>query len=542
MKYGFEDLIAHSTLRNLIPEKKRLSWKRGDRPVLQYSRWERVRMAAEELGPTFVKLAQILSIRPDIIPDPLIKELEKLQDRVPPFEYEKVRQIFKSETGKEIEEIFDEFSVTPVASASIGQVHKAKLKNGAEVVVKVQRPGVKEQIECDLSILKEAVDRTERYLKRQGLLNPHEVVRAFERAILKELDYRNEARNIQKFREFYKNYTNFYVHKVFREFSTEKILVIEYIPGCKINDVAQLKEWGLNPQKIAENGMLIYLTQIFEYGYFHADPHPGNVFVRKDGVICLLDFGMVGRLMEKDKYAFAWIFISLAKGDVQRMAANLRKLAVSDEIKDMRAFQYDLNDLIEDYADLDVSESSIAEMTTRLQKIMYEYRISVPGGIYLIFRAFTILEGIGKQVHPHFNTYNFIKPYGAKLIEQQFSAKSIWNEIAFKAEQVNDMLTSFPRDMKDLIDKIRKGKLRFEVEHQGYGYLLKKLDILTNRLILSLLICALLIGSAIAMKVQFPPQYINQYGIPVVSVTGLFIAGGLFVILFYSIIRRSKYK
>lgn len=542
-KYGFEEVITNSTLRKFVPESKRISWVRGEKPVFKYTRWERIRMIAEELGPTFIKLAQVLSIRPDLLPHELIKEFEKLQDHVPPFPYSKVREIIKRETGKEIEELFDNFEENVLASASIGQVHRARLKSGEEVVVKVQRPEVRDMVEHDIAIMKEGVKMADRYLKKQGVLNAAEIIKTFERTMLKELDYNNEARNIEQFRNFYKDFKNFYIPRAYRNISTDKVMVIEFSQGCKINDVRQIREWGLDPKKIAENGINIYLTQIFEYGYFHADPHPGNVFVRRDGVICLIDFGMVGRLMSRDKYSFAGVFISLAMQDSKRMAANLKKLAISDEISDMRNFQYDINEIIEDYAYLDVAESNIGEMTARLQKLMFDYKISVPGSVFLIFRAFAILEGIGKQVHPHFNTYEYIKPYGKKLIEDQFSLKNIANEISFRAEQVNELMTAWPRDIKEIISKLRKGKLHLEIEHQGYGYLLKKLDSLTTRIAFSLIIAALLVSSSIVITVPFPDTMISpSYGIPYLSVAGIWIAGGLFILLIYSIIRRWKYK
>lgn len=542
VKYGFEDIITNSTLRNLVSERRRLTWLRQEKPVFQYTRWERIRMAAEELGPTFIKLAQVLSNRPDMLPEGLIKEFEKLQDNVPPFEFEKVKAIIKLETGQEIDEVFDYFSEKPLASASIGQVHRARLKTGEEVVIKIQRPDIEETIEQDLSILHEAVDRADRYLKKQGVLNAQDVVRAFERSMRKELDYRNEARNIQKFREFYKNYKNFYIPQAYREYSTNKILIIEFAEGCKINNVAQLKKWGLSPEKVAENGMSIYLTQIFEYGYFHADPHPGNVLVRKDGVICLIDFGMVGQLMPKDKSNFAGVFISIAQRDARQMANYMKRLAITDEIADMRELQYDMQELIEDYADLDLSESNMADMVTQLQKIMYDHQIVVTGSVFLIFRAFAILEGIGKQIHPHFNTYDFMKPYGQKILQNRLDPKTILNEVTYRLDQLNEFIIALPRDAREIVSKLKKGKLHFEIEHQGYGYLLKKLDSLTNRISLTILIASLIIGSAISMTADWGPDVVRYYGIPYISYAGLWVAGGLFLMLIYSIIRRRKYK
>lgn len=542
VKYGFEDLITNSTLRTFVSESRRLTWMRQERPVFEYTRWERIRMVAEELGPTFIKLAQILSNRPDMLPEPLIKEFEKLQDKVPPFPYAKAKQIVESEIGRDLDDIFLEFNEKVLASASIGQVHRARLKTGEEVVVKIQRPGVKDTVEMDLSILKEGVKRADRYLKTQGLLNAQDIVRAFERSMSKELDYTNEARNIERFRAMYKDMRTLYIPKVFREYSTSRVLVIEFANGCKITDVAQLKSWGLDPLKIVENGMDIYLTMIFEHGFFHADPHPGNVLVRRDGVICLIDFGMVGQLMNQDKQAFAGVFIAMAQQDPKSMAVNMRRLAIEDDITDMRAFQYDLNELIEDYSTQNVSEGSIADMTAALQKIMFDYQMKVPGGIFLIFRAFAILEGIGKIMHPNFNTYEFIRPYGAKIIKARLAPQNLFNEFSYRVDALTSFLNTLPTDIRALLQKAQKGKLHFEVELQGYGYLLKKMDSITNRISITLIIAALIIGSSITMTAHFPPEQMSKYGIPYISLAGIGTATGLFVILMYAIIRRRKYK
>jgi ubiquinone biosynthesis protein len=542
VKYGFEDIVTNSTLRNFISESKRVTWLRQDRPVFGYTTYERIRMATEELGPTFIKFAQILSNRPDMIPEPLIKELEKLQNHVAPFPFEQAKQIIERETKRSIGSMFEEFNEDVLASASIGQVYKAKLRTGEEVVMKVQRPGIQEVIERDLSIIKEVVKRADRYLKKEGIINAKEVVETFERSMLKELDYQNEARNIERFRQKYKNDNKLYIPRAYREFSTQKVLIIEYVYGCRITEVKKIKEWGLDATKLAENGMDIYLTQIFEFGHFHADPHPGNVMVMPNGKICLIDFGMVGHLMQKDKYAFAGVFISLAQQDSKMMAENMRKLAISHEITDMRSFEYDLNEIIEDFTNLDVSESSIADMIERLQKVMFMYQIMVPGGVFLIFRALAVLEGIGKIIHPNFNTYEFIKPYGAKIIQERFQPQNIYNEVNYRFSQISSFINTFPTDVKGILQKASKGKLHFEIELQGYGYLLKKLDSLTNRLTLTFLISALVIASSISMLGDFPAEHRTEFGIPTISMAGLTIAGGLTLMLVYAIIRRRKYK
>jgi ubiquinone biosynthesis protein len=416
------------------------------------------------------------------------------------------------------------------------------MKTGEEVVVKIQRPRVKEQIEQDLSIIKEGVSRMDRYLKKQGILNAEEVVRVFERAITKELDYSNEARNIERFRTVYKNNSDFYVPKAYREFSTDKVLIMEFVKGCKITDVAQLREWNISPARIVERGMNIYLSQIFEFGYFHGDPHPGNILVNQDGTIILLDFGMVGQLMKKDKYAFAGIFIAMAKRDAREMAQQMRKLAVEDSITDMRQFVYDLNDLIEDFADLDVGESSIQEMINRLQKIMYDYHITVPGGVFLIFRAFAILEGIGKKMHPNFKTYEFIRPYGQRLLTEQLKPENLLNEATQRFNDLTGFLNSFPVELRGIMQKISTGKLHTEVELQGYGYALKKWDSVSTRQSFVNIICALIIASSIALLGNYPEDMKFYYGINKWSFTGYMIAIGFFFIWLYAILRRQVYK
>jgi len=542
VKYGFEDIVTNSTLRNFVSEKVRISWVRQDKPVFQYSRWERIRMVCEELGPTFVKLAQVLSNRPDMLPAPLIEEFEKLQDNVPPFAFSKVKEIVERETGKKLEDVFEVFNEKPLASASIGQVHKARMKDGKEVVVKIQRPEVREQVESDLAILVDAVNRADRYLQKQGITNAPDLVRSFERSMHKELDYRNEARNLDRFRTLYKDYKNFYIPRAFRECSSENVLIMEFVSGCKISDVAQMRAWGLDPRKVAENGMDIYLTQIFEFGIFHADPHPGNVLVRKDGVICLLDFGMVGTMMKKDKFAFAGIFIGMAEGNAHKMATSMKALAIDDRVEDMRQFEYDLNEIIEDFTALDVDESSIADVVERLQKVMYDYQIRVPGGIFLVFRAFAILEGIGKTIHPHFNTYDFIRPYGIKMMKEKYSPQNIFTDVTDQFGQINSFLTAFPKDIKTLLSKAQRGKLHFEVELQGYGYLLKKMDSVANRISLTFLTVAFVIASAISMTATFGPDMKYIYGLPEISVYGLWTAGFFLLLLFISVMRRRKYK
>lgn len=538
IKYGFEDFVTGTQLRRFVTQRRRLRWSRKGSLVFEQNRWERIRMAAEELGPTFVKLCQVLSNRPDIVPEGLIVEFQKLQSEVEPIPFETAKKVLEEELGTPMDQMFEYVEEKVLGSASIGQVHRAKLLTGEDVVVKVQRPGVRRRIMSDLQILKDLVRLGDSYLQKQGVLNAMDIVESFEKTMVKELYYQTEARAMDQFRNFYKDNKSFYVPKPYKDISTDKILIIEFVSGCKITDVDQLTEWGLDPTQIAENGLNIYLTQIFEFGYFHADPHPGNIIIEETGRIILIDFGMVGKMLKQDKYAFAGVFIAMANHDPKQMAINMRRLAIEHEIKDMRRLEADLNEVIEDFAYLDVDESSIADVSTRLQAIMYNNKMIVPGGVFLIFRALAILEGIGKTIHPHFNTMEQVRPFGRKLISEQFSLKNVRGEAFNQGQSLYAFLSTFPNEARTVLRKLRKGKLKIEVEQTGLPELANKIDIVGNRLALSLVCSALLIAGAMTLNAD--PDYGSGEGTPKIAVAMFIIAGILGFFLLLSLLRKKK--
>lgn len=540
LKYGFEDVVAETSLSGFVTEKRKLTWYRRDKLVFELTRWERIRMATEELGPTFVKFAQVLSNRPDILPEPLVKQFEKLQSSVPPFPTEEAKSIIESELNIKIEEFFEYFGDKPIGSASIGQVHLARLKNGEQVVVKVQRPNVKHQIETDLLLMKDLAVRTENFLEQFGVINLMDVVNAFDRTMQKELDYTNEARNIEQFRTYYKDNKDFYVPSAYKQYTTSRVMVLEMINGCKITDLEQMSKWGVNPEEIAKLGMKIYLTQIFEHGYFHADPHPGNVLIRPDGSICLIDFGMVGSLMEDDKINFAGVFISMASRNARGMAAYLRRLSVDDDIPDIKSLEYSLHELIDDYASLDVSEANMGQMGARLQQIIYENRMRVPGSIFLILRALAILEGIGKVIYPGFNTMEFMKPFGAKLIADRFSPKKIGTDLFYDSTEFVSFMQALPIEVKEILKQVRKGRIKIQIEPTEYENLLDKITRTSNRMTLALLISGLFISASITLLADLPPNAYNSWGMPYISVIGYMGAIGLSFVLWMVSARSAR--
>ncbi len=525
VKYGFEDIVVNTGLRHILtPRPKTKDPVLIEEQQFTHSRWERIRLIMEELGPTYVKLGQMLSNRPDLVPEPLIKELEKLLDRVPPFDTAIAKQIIEKEIKKPIGDIFIYFDEKPIGSASIGQVHRARLLSGEDVVVKVQRPNARRQVIADLSLIREFVKLTENYFIKAGILNPLEIVETFSKSLQSELDYFTEARNLDQFRHLYEKDENLYIPKPFRDLTTKKVLTVEFVSGCKVNDIITLESWGIKPKDVAKKGLDIYLTQIFDVGIFHADPHPGNILIKPNGKIALIDFGMVGKLMQSQKFAFAGVFISLANKDAKSMAINLRRLAIDHEIADMRAFEYDLNDLIQDYIVLSGDEVGVGDFTARLQKIAYKYKLQIPGVIFLILRSLAILEGTSKTLDPEFDVLENIKPYGIKLLAEQYSFKNISNEVSHSLAQAFTLFYNLPLELRDIIKQIRKGKIVLNTHQAGFEAYRKQLDFIANRLVLAIIIGALIISSGLIYALSLGKDVPGLFGIPYFTLFLLVIA------------------
>ena len=541
VKYGFEDIVVNTGLRNILKPGKKAKGRKGDEDhQFVQTRWERIRLIMEELGPTYIKLGQMLSNRPDLIPEPLIKEFEKLLDKVPPFGTELAREIIEKELGKPIKDIFLYFDEKPIGSASIGQVHRARLISGEDVVVKVQRPNAKRQVMADLSLIGEFMKLTENYFIKAGILNPLEIVDTFAKSLQNELDYSAEARNLDQFKKLYHDYKELYIPKPYRDLTTKKVLTSEFISGCKVNDIPMLKAWGIRPQDIAKKGLNIYLKQIFEVGIFHADPHPGNILVKPNGKIALIDFGMVGKLMQSQKYAFAGVFISLANNDAKSMATNLRRLAIDHEINDMRAFEYDLNDLIQDYEVLAHDDVGVKDFTARLQKLAYKYKLQIPGVIFLILRSLAILEGTAKFLDPKFDVLENIKPYGVKLIAEQYSFKNMSGELSHSIAQAFTLFYNMPLEIRDIVKQVRKGKIVLNTRQIGDEKYQRQLDFMANRLVMAIVIGALIISSALSYGSALEKDVSGLFGVPYFSIFCLLIAGFLGFIIFINDYRSGR--
>ncbi len=540
LKYSFEDIVSSTALKKFIPTKQQLSWTRADKSVFDYNRWERIRMVIEELGPTYIKLAQMLSNRPDIIPTKLIEEFAKLQNEVQPFSFKLAKQIIERHLAKNIESTFMFFDSMPIGSASIGQVYRARLLDGKDVVVKIRRPGVVRKVKTDLSLLRELISLTENYFIQNGILNPLNIVDSFEEVMLQELDYSSEAKHITNFQRLYKNNRNLKIPEVLPNYSGERVLIMEFISGCKIDDIKTITSWGLKPKEIAKKNINIYLSQIFEKGYFHGDPHPGNVLVQPNGKIALIDFGMVGKLTKKQRYAFAGLMLGLAQEDYRTLASSIRKLAVNSEISNMSEFENELEKLIEDYGYLNSEEMDMSELTVRLQKIIYQFKLQIPGFLFLILRVFAILEGINHKLDPEFKMIDSLRSFGVKIVAEQYSVKNIGAELRYNLTHLSSLFYSSPIDLKYILKKLRTGELETNIRLQGYEPFLRKIESITNRLIITTLIFGIMVSSSIIYASDTTQKMSDILGIPLIPFIGYSFAAILSFILLFSMIRNRK--
>ncbi|MDJ0887166.1 MAG: AarF/ABC1/UbiB kinase family protein, partial [Desulfobacterales bacterium] len=388
-RYGFGDLIDLLKIDQYIEIGLQMISRNRRERLEKLSRPERVRLALEELGPTYVKLGQVLSTRPDLIPVDFITELTKLQDKVPPFETQEVERIVSEELGAAPDEVFATFDRTPLASASIGQVHKATLADGDKVAVKVQRPGIKRIIEVDLEIMLHLANLMENHIEEIAFFRPVKIVEEFAKALEREIDYTFEAANMERMASQFLSERAVYIPKVYRRFTTERVLTAEFIDGIKISAIDALEEAGLDRRKITQRGSTILLRQIFDFGFFHGDPHPGNLFVLPEEVICLLDFGMVGTVARQTREDFVDLVDAVVHRRETRTAQVLLKITQWDERPPMRAFERSVADFMGRHLYRPLKEIQVGPLLQNLLELAADHRLLIPPDIFLMMKTLT---------------------------------------------------------------------------------------------------------------------------------------------------------
>jgi len=497
LKYGFDDIV--NALR------KDLTIKLGKgliRKTPSLRREERVRKVFEELGPTFIKLGQILSLRPDIVPPKIADELRKLQDEVPPFSSEEAVKIVEEEMGKEVKEIFSYFSMEPMAAASIAQVHRAKTFSGEEVVVKIKRPNIEKMIALDLDILFHLAKIAEQRIEELKLYNPIQILEEVSSTLQKEINFYNEGRNIDRFRRNFEADSSVYIPKVHWELSGERILTMEFIDGVKCSDLKKIEEKGLDRKKIAYNGAQLILKQVFDHGFFHADPHPGNLYVLEGNVIAPLDFGIVGRLSDEMREALEDILLAIIKKDVNKILRVFYQIGVISDEFDSQRLKADTFEFLDRYYKVPLNQLDVPSIINEMFELIRKHKIRFPADFTLLLKSLATVEGVGRMLNPEFNMIEIALPYGRKIIKKRRSIERQAKFLSALIEDYGQMIRSVPSDFVDILRKIKRGEAKVKLEHKNLEKLVSSLERTAKFISIALIIAALMISSSLLVQIK----------------------------------------
>ncbi len=533
LKNGFENLIVALEVQKHI----RIPFTTPKSDILLLSRSDRIKKTIEELGPTFIKFAQILSTRPDLIPLELADAFSKLQDEVSPVGFDEIEQVFFEEFGKRSGELF-EGELILVASASLGQVYRGYLKDGTDVAIKVQKPNIAQKIASDIAIMRQIGSFLKDRLKEYGIDDVDMIIDEFEKSIRKELDFNIESLNLKRFSKNFSNNPKIKVPKLYEDLSSQRILTMEYIEGIKVSNRQKLIENSIDPSAVAHIGFELLCEQIFVHRYFHADPHPGNIFALDEETISFIDFGMMGRISQRDQRYFVDMIYYIVKNEEEKAAYNLLKLAkINDENMNIDAFCKDMGDIISTYFYGSLRNISIQNLLNDIVALMSRYKVYFREDNYLLTKALITIEGVGKQLDPDFNAAENIKPFVLDFFKNSRSIGAFVSKIGDLPKALTDFAIDFPDDMKMLVKKLKDGNFKIEFEHIGLESLEHSIEKSFNRLSIAIIIAAVLIGSSLLSFAKMPPLV---FGIPIFGLVGFMIALLMGAILIVSIYKRGK--
>ena len=512
MKYGFEEILSRSELEKRLP--KRIVGRNREKikDIKSRTIYERVRMALEEMGPAYVKFGQMLSNRNDILPEEMISELQKLQDKVEIQEVD-IRKKLAEELNIIPEEYFQSIDEEPMASASIGQVFRAVLKNGEKVVLKVRRDNIDTIVETDLVIMKDMAKFFEKYDVNAKNMNLLYIVESFENMLKKELSLINERKNMERFENNFKGNEHLHVPVVYKELSNNRILCMEFIEGIKITDKEKIEKTGFNPKEIASLGLELYIKQVMKYGFFHADPHPGNIFLGKDGKLIFIDFGAMGTLYPYEIELLEELTLNFLQKDVKKMIATIKELALDYNISDEKRLERGFYDILSMVDGTSLEEINLVEIMERVKTLLSQNQVLLSEDMYLLVKGIGQIEGIGRHLNPQLNIMQEIGNNAQEIMVKRMSPKYILEKGMGKVGEFSENWLTLPSDLKRLLEKIQNNELKHRHELVGFENFQK----ITERLVLGLVVSSLIIGSSILVLANMPP-HIN--GISVLGILG----------------------
>ncbi|MDH4183162.1 MAG: AarF/ABC1/UbiB kinase family protein, partial [Nitrospinota bacterium] len=482
--------------------------------LMEASTEERVRKALTDLGPTFVKFGQVLSVRPDLVGVPLADELKKLQANVPPEPFAVVEKTLRKELGGSLEELFERFEKEPVASASIGQVHVAWLPGGEKVAVKVQREGIKQTIETDVEILADLAALLEDYVEESRYYRPRETVDSFARTITRELDYNREARNVMNLFEEFEGDPTVKIPYVREDLTTGKVLIMEWMEGISFQKIAKKTPEGVDPQKLAQKGAEIFLKMIFVHGFYHADPHPGNLMLCDGERVGLLDFGMMGRLSPRMREYIEDMATAAIGKDSDKLARIITRAGTTPPDLKYAALGTDVADFIAYYGGLPISKLRLFEALNEMVSIIHRHHIILPVEIMLLIKTLVTLEGSARCLSAEFSLISLVGPYQDKMSVFKYAMARRVSKVGRFYDEIENFLETAPPTLSDILERFRAGSMEIHMEHRG-------LEHSANRLVFGILTAALFVGSSMLLSFKAPPLI---YGYSLLGALGLGVA------------------
>jgi len=496
LRHGFGFLLEQAT-PCWIPRRRRAA---VAPPPAQH-----LRLALEELGPTFIKLGQVLSTRPDLVPPPFVTELARLQDRVPPFPSQRARHQIEEELGTPLEESFATFEEAPLAAASLSQVHAATLHSGEEVVVKVQRPGIEETVATDLEILRQLAQLAEERLPVAELYDLRGIVEEFAHTLRGEMDFRREGHHAERFRRNFAGKRYLHIPRVYWELTTHRVLTLERIRGLKIDDIAALDAAGLDRHQVALHATEIVMQEVFQDGFFHADTHPGNFFVLPGNVIAAVDFGMVGRLSRSLREQLVGLLTVAVRLDADGLAEHLLRMSLVGQGVDRDGLRRDLERLMQMYAGRPLKEIRAGEIIEEAMPIAFRRRLRLPAELWLLGKMLGMLEGVGTQLDPDFNPFLVARPYASRLLQEAVSPAALAQRAAAALEDWGELLLDLPTAAPTLVSRLHRGDFSLGVELRRTEAPLAVLDTLSLRLALGILVAVGVVVAALFLRLLLVP-------------------------------------
>ena len=512
LKHLIKNWFFHSWFRRIFdPKGKKLT-----------TRPQRIRLIIEDLGPTFVKFGQILADRPDLASEHLRDELKKFQASARPFDNDTAIRIIEEELGDPIKKVFAQLDTKkPLASASIGQVYKGVLHTGEEVVVKVQRPAIKQKIKLDLVLMKILAQHAVKSYPELAHFNVVGFVEDFGNNMMKELDYTNEASNMKRFADMFKDDETCYIPMVASQYTSQKLLIMEYITGMRPDNPQALKDAGFDTQVIAENGTHIILKMILKHGFFHADPHPGNIFIGGDNQIVLLDHGMAATLKPKQIQALIDFMLGFAKKDSRKLTKALLALCDIGYFKHFEDLEFEISEVMKRYSFISYEQVDMSQVMSETFKNIIKYDLKVPANLFMLIKTIATIQKFGENLEANISLADMVKPYAIDKMKERFSWKTILNKITSSAEDYIYFIDKFPRDVKEVMSNLKRGVLKHEINLQEDSYTNKAMRQGINRLGFVFLLGLMLICSTLLMMYKGDKQIIRIFFYTTVIVSGL---------------------